>query len=582
MPSLNDLLKQSMLFTATKGGEGLNALVFPYRTPRPTPKTAADLGDGFTAEIVRNNPIWQLSWSPVQPGIFRDITLLSRGMGMDYRMPVTAYESLEFRDVQVVRPAGKLVRLALDPAHMLGAWEGRAGWITPKLSDNFRDPTNIWKLDTRIDSSLLVAFGYRLTGAEPSRLNMAECEALGDDLMPPPGTVRPPVTLTAREGARAVVRVDYPRYIVVVELVLCRENPDFVPGDMVGFARIHPHAMVWSTEALERVETTILMARPRKAMNHGDPAMHSLHKALLVTDTNEVHTKTAELGYPLPWADAIYDYYETDPLGAFGKREPTDQDHPLQRRGEVTLADARFHGVRRIRDAVTRRSPTVKNHRDIYRQPRQGQFDNVHIAPRMRLVMDLPADGRGDVVVADDLPMVFLCLHDCCHMHVRWSAMFDETAINGWKDGVPNVEPGAPAVPENQTVFASFPNEHTLRYRAVAERVGAGDLSVFCHHGLAYAVHHWPDASGLVNANMEKLRVGLNTLAFLQNEPFAYSPDSLLDFSSDSYSWSLFYFRIRCTGIPDDDTPLGWQVFDRLDFDRAKRMLVDVETPDTP
>jgi len=575
MPNLDDLLNRSMLFTVTKGREHADPVRGKFRTSRPVPQTAEDLGGELDEEMVRKNEIWQLSWDPANPGTFTDLTLLFRGMGMDYRMPVTAYDRLEFSEVQVVRVGGQLVNLKLEPEHMIGAWESRAGRISPKLSDHFRNPTSIWKLDTRIDSSVLVAFGFRLSGAQPSPLSMVECDALGDDLMPPPGTVRPPVEFTAREGARAVVRVDYPRYIVVVELVLCRESPDFVPGDMVGFARIHPHAMVWSTEALDRVETTILMARPRKAMNHGDPAMHSRHKALLVTDTNEAHTKTAEVGLPVPWADAIYDYYEVDPVGAFGEREPTDQDHPLQRRGEVTMADARFRGVRRIRDAVTRRSPTVKNDRDIYRFPHQGQFDSVHLAPRMRLVMDLPADGRGEVVVADDLAMVFLCLHDCCHMHVRWSALFDETPINGWKDGMPNAAAGVPAVPENQTVFASFPNEHTLRYRAVAEHVAAGDLSIFCHHGLAYAVDIWPGTRG-----MNGVRRALNVLAFSLDEPFAASPANLLDFddSDEAYGWALFYFQIRFTGVRDAAAPLGWRVFERLDFDREKRMLVRVDS----
>jgi hypothetical protein len=570
MPSLDDLLNRSMLFTATRGREHADPVTGKFRTSRPVPQTAADLGEDLDAETIRSNPIWQFSWDPASPATFTDLTLLSRGMGMDYRLPVTAYDRLAFRDVEVVRTGERRVKLPLEPEYMIGAWEGRVGRISQNLFDKFRNPGNLWKLDTRIDASLLVAFGYRLAGAEPSPLSMVECEALGDDLMPPPGTVRPPVTFTAEEGARAIVRVDYPRYIVAVELVLCRESPDFVPGDMVGFARIHPHALVWSTEALDRVETTILMARPRKAMNHGDSAMHSRHKALLVTDTNEPHTKTAELiDKPLPWADAIYDYYELDPVDAFGEREPTEQDHPLQRRGEVTLADARFHGHRRIRDAVTRRSPTVKNDRDIYRSPRQGQFDNVHIAPRMRLVMDILLDGRGDVVVADDLPMVFLCLHDCCHMHVRWSAMFDEPAVNGWKDGVPNVAPGVPAVPENQTVFASFPNEHTLRYRAVAEAVAAGDLSVFCHHGLAYAVHIWPGLLG-----MSRVRDALNLAAFGLDEPFASAnPLDWIHGKDNSSAWALFYFRVRLTGVRDADTPLGWRLFERLDFDREKCLI---------
>lgn len=565
MPSLDDLLMQSMLFTATHGRAHADPVHEKFRSSRPVPQTAADLGEDLDEETVRNNAIWQMSWDPAAPGTFTDITLLSRGMGMDYRMPVTAYDRLEFREVRAIRTNGASVDLFLDAAHMIGAWEGRVGQIRP-LSDVFHNPRSIWKVPTRIDSSMLVAFGYRLDGPQARALSMVECEVLGQDLMPPPGTPRPRVTFTAREGASAVVRVDYPRYIVVVELVLCRENPDFVPGpDMIGFARIHPHALVWSTEGLERVETTIVMARPRKAMNHGDPAMHTRHKALLVTDTNVSHTEEtfAGIDVPVPVADALYDYYEDSPVSAFAERVPTDDDHPLQRLGEVTLADARFTSKRRIRGAVKRRTAIVSKadeHRDVVKWPRQGQFDNVHLAPRMRLVLDSLGDGRGSIVVDDSLPMVFVCLHDCCHMHVRWSALFDDPAIAGWENGQPNAGPGRPGVPENQTVFASFPTQHTLRYRAVAETVGAGDLTVVCHHGLAYAVHEWPDSAAIIFG----LQNGLDTLAAAYAEPYMGA--------SESDPWALFYFRVRTTGHLTSQVPLEWAVYPRLEFDLARCM----------
>jgi hypothetical protein len=47
-------------------------------------------------------------------------------------------------------------------------------------------------------------------------------------------------------------------------------------------------------------------------------------------------------------------------------------------------------------------------------------------------------------------------------------------------------------VPEKQTVFASFPDSHSLKYRAHANTVEASRWQVFCHHGVGYAVDEWP------------------------------------------------------------------------------------------
>jgi hypothetical protein len=311
---------------------------------------------------------------------------------------------------------------------------------------------------------------------------------------------------------------------------------------------------VWSNEDLERVESTIVMARPKNGMAHRNGAMHRGHKALVVADTNETHEVSAMVQLPIPYTDLLYDYYEADPARVFEGRAPRKSDHPLQRAGEVTLADARFKNKRRISDAVVRRSRHVHDEPDIVKMARQGQFDNVHIAPRMKLTMDLE-DGRGPILVDDDIVMLNMCLHDCCHMHVRWSTFLTDPIIAGWKDGKPNAEPGAPAVPENQTVFASFPNEHSLRYRAVAESVGAGDLTVVCHHGLAYAVDLWPGPAAAVKA--ASLHEGIGAAAALFKEPFWYG--------TANDEWSLFYFRIRYCGAPVG--PSEWQILPRSGFD---------------
>lgn len=545
MPRLYNLLSQSMLFTGTEP-VARKSRATAFRTPDPFPVRAAELPDGLTDTHVRENPIWQFSWDPENPGTFTKVTIRSRGMGMDYGMPAKVYDRVEFRNVKVVRKGGAEVDLYLAPEYMIDAWYAREGAL--RGGDQ-----PLWALSARLDASMMVAFGYKLENGRLTALSKAECDTLGPDLMPAPGHAPRTTEFAARTGVSAWARVDACRYIVVVELVLCRENNDFVPGGLIGFARIHPHAMIWANEKLERVEASIVLARPKKAMVHDSDSMHDAHKALVVADTNQTHEISARMELPLPYTDLLYDYYEVEPTQVFEGRKPRPGDHPRQREGEVTLADARFVRARTISNAIVRRSPHVGKDPDVMKEPRQGQFDNVHIAPRMRLWMDLA--GAGPELVADDLAMLNMCLHDCCHMHVRWSRFLTDPVVCGWKGDSPNVEPGAPAVPENQTIFASFPNEHTLRYRAVAEGVSAGDLTVICHHGLGYAVDQWPGAEHAIFG----LHLTLASLATMFEEPYWNGV------ATDK--WALFYFRVRYCGAPNKGVGNGWVVSPRSEFD---------------
>lgn len=541
MPSLDDLLGQTMLGTAARG---MNLPLVPvpagaFRSPKPLPQTAEDLGGEIDEDTVRRNQIWRFAWDPAQPGTFRRVTINSRGMGMDYGMAATAYDSIEFSEIAVVRQDGTSVDLLLDPEHFIGAWWTHQGAIA-------ESSTSLWPLAARVDSSLVAVFAYQIDCDKAQPLSAEACAELGDTLIPRAELGPRVLDFLAGEAAQTWVCVGPARYVVAVELVLHKETNNFVPGGFIGFARIHPHAIVWSNEDTRRACASILMTRPRLAMAHGD-AMGQVHRALVVTDTNEIHDPTAWLGMPLPTTDRLYDYYETEPATRFAGRTPTSSDHPEQRRGEITLADARHRRTRIIADAIRRHSPLVKSDPDIFKQPRQGQFDNVHIAPRMNLVMNFP---NGDTRQHRDVVMLNACLHDCTHMHVRWGLHLTDPSVLGWKDGRPNVEPGVPAVPENQTVFASFPNEHSLRYRAIAEGNRAGDPVVFCHHGLGYACDEWPTASA--RAANTTMRGTLVRLAREFEEP---------DWNGDPNDpWAEFYFRVRYCG--SRDTPKLRSTFD--------------------
>jgi hypothetical protein len=559
MPSYAQLLEDSMLFTAARGHGMVEPVEISGSFTAPKPAPLKEFKD--SVDILLKNPIWHFEYDPGKPATFRNLTVKSRGMGMNYSMAASAYEKVMFKDARIVRADGAKVDLPLTPAYVVGNWWLRTGKIPESGS-------GLWQLEALTDTSVLVAFAYQLVCGEVVPLPLEEIETLGEAFMPDqtPEAFR----MIVRRQAEALVCIGPARYLVLAELVLCKERPDFVPGGLIGMARIHPHAMLISNEDLLSFECTVDMARKPHAMNHGDPEMDKVHKALVVCDTNTPNTPLPVPNHlPFPYTDIIYDYYETDPVTAFKNRDPAPRfdepdanfpdypgDHPRQRAGEVTLADKRFPATRWIPKAVRRTSlkllPTGPAYEPIVKFPRQGQFDNVHIAPRMRAIFE----GADGPVTLDEIVMLFVCLHDCVHMHVRWGGFAGndtEKIIRGWKNGLPFQEAGVPAVPENQTVFASFPNQHSLRYRALAENVPAGRWQVVNHHGSAYAVDVWPEAE-ITTFGMRKL---IESYAQSFDEPYV---KEMLG------GWPAFYWRIRWGG------KYGEPPVQRLSFDLQRCM----------
>ena len=538
MPALKDLLAQSMLFTGARaaGKQAIpiskDASAFHTPVPKPT-KLNDDQEVDEQVEIVQRNAIWRFSWDPAAPGTFQDVFVAARGMGMNYKMESKVFDKVEFRSVQVKRPNDELVDLILDPAHTIGAWWLLGGEIEESAA-------GLWRLEARLDCSMLVAFGFQLVGDRVEPLTAEDCDEYGDDLIP--AVDRPPLLrFIAGEAPSAYVCVGPARYIVLVELVLCKERSDFVPGDMIGFARIQPHAFIWSNETLQHAEVSIVTARPRIGMACGEGMTEKIG-GLIVADTNDVHSASAKGGKPIPYTDNMYDYYETEPYTKFRERSPKAWDHPLQQRGEVTLADARFKSERINEDAVDRKTLLIHNSRDVRKCRRQGQFDNVHLAARMKVEFTTYEIGaQPQKVVLDDIVMINMCLHDCVHMHVRWGEFLGGKILSGWGPAGPYTKAGAPGVPPNQTVFASFPNKHTLKYRAVAEDVKAGAMQVFCHHGSAYAVDQWPTkmASTLVNGLLGEIAAE----ALATQDAYA---------GEIPFGWLEFYWRVRWTGTAEN------------------------------
>jgi hypothetical protein len=541
--SLDDLLAHTLVRTAARetGVETLRVDAFEVRRPRPDP-IPDDLDDEERIPIVRGNQLWQWAHGPT-PGIFHHITCRSRGMGMNYQHAMPVADAVVFDYVRIKRPE-KLgwIELPLHDPFVLHREflprgfvpEGRSGW---------------WPCKLPLDASGIVVLGY---------------QALGDAIVPitdraileSPAFIPNPkdpafLRFVAGEQNEAVAVIDHHRYLVVLEFATGREDNTFVAGLPMGFARLHPLVWVVSSEKLDAVEVQTTIQRPKKTVSHGDPTMMDEIKAMATTDTNQNVMAT---WYPedkaLMWWDTFFSAVEDDAYQAFKDREPQiyangSQDHPLQKTGEVTLTDPRYTNVRTIRRAILRlRLEPSHEYDSVTKLPRQGQFDNIHMAPRMQIIFRKrkwpTAEDLGEVTL-DNIAMAPFCAHDCLHLHARWGIAHKEKSFRGFSGATPHMIAGGTCVPTNQVVFASFPGSSTVRLRCVAENVLPGEPQIFNHHGLGYVCDIWPGGELLI----ESIKTTIDLYALNLGEPYPYMPD-------DGDGWAKLYWRLRYGGRGDE------------------------------
>jgi hypothetical protein len=588
MPKLDALLEATLLRTACHQTDTAPINVIKrFECPKPHPVFPEKSLNSTTGEhIIRNNHIWH--WMNAgTPGAFYKVTVRSRGMGMKYNMPVPVADAVVFDSVRVQRKATgpndpPWIDLPIRDEFVLAREFIRDGWIEDGKS-------SWWPIQLPVDASCMVVLGYELAeGDIPVPLKDKDSQFL--DSFMPKKKAKGVFGFFAKDHKDAVVVVGPTKFVVVLEFVTVREDNTYVPPGAIGFARMFPLTWVMSSEAMGRIEIQTTVQRPKKGMSHDDPTMDDVIVPLVTADVNQDHVPIWPDDKHLPWWDAFFEYYETNAYTAFKGRDPTSFDHPLMRPGEISFVDNRHVEKRRIKDCVYRHvvgtPPDALAIGDSVKQPRQGQFDNIHMAPRMLLTFAKDVDdeeanrlisaieagggsarknasktGTGFDVTLTDIVMAPFCIHDCLHFHTRWSTGHHVKALRGFSGFSPHMVRGATAVPENQSVFVSFPKQYMLRYRAIAEGVEAGDWQVFCHHGFGYVCDAWPGNAATNQPPGELLlngiKLAINMAAVGNDEPFSL-PD-------DGDGWSRLYWRLRFGG--EDD-----QVVERLTFDLEKCM----------
>ncbi|MBL4687953.1 MAG: hypothetical protein JKY37_25405 [Nannocystaceae bacterium] len=466
MPGLREILSETLIFRAAQGiGKDLYASALTPGTaiaqaaPRPT--------DSDDEDVLRDNNIWEFASNA--PDTFTDCRLKKRHADRYMGHLHTVFDKIKFDGLRVTTRSGHKVSLPLSDKFL-------ACFFT--LDDGKVDEADLkgyWQLPHRVDRARMYVFGYELRDGSLVPITKDEMDKLGEDLMPS-RDLAAGLAVMLLPGTTVKVQLAAPRFVVCVGVTCCKEKNDWEPGELLGAARLFPHTMVVSNVDLDRVESSLLCVRPPRSMVH-DPEMQADVRAILFTDTNDDRSVGLKPGPPLPIWDNIFDYYELDAANAFAgiPLKFVDRD-----RGERVITG----GIRRAS-----RAAFAKTESDFYqsgdnpfrKMAGQGEFDNLHLAPRMKFTHPLKQSTvlHGSITVGKreftDIVMAPFCVHDCLHMHTRWGVAGDGLTapanpkpMKGFVGYKPYAQDAAPMVPFDQDVYVSVNANHEFAYRAVA------------------------------------------------------------------------------------------------------------------
>lgn len=368
------------------------------------------------------------------------------------------------------------------------------------------------------------------------------------------------------------------RIVVMCTLTLCKESSDYSPGGAGGSARLYPHILTRSTVPLSSVSATIQMQRPSatKIVGGGSCSCSEMKeeiRPLLVTDADSGNEQDVLPMAPSIFWNSLFNYY-------YAIDDPKDGFYG------VGIRAARVDGRSRDTGDGPQASPMIerrlsRNRSRVTRALYQGEFDNIHLAPRMSLKTAWSAKvGEKSVPLSDlsqiaawrldSIPMAPFCVHDCFHMHWRWADFADRSQFGFMPKGVeglpisvdgvnhPNLVAGATMVPPNQDVTVWLLNPSGFNYACVAHDAALDEWQVFCHHGAGYAVH----VGTPMNMSRQLDLLDFAIRSRLNDNPTGDSSNvTFFDAAGDeikpSASWAAFYWHIHYCfdGDPDVDLP---------------------------
>jgi len=518
--------------------------------------------------------LWAWKHDASDPAVVKDVWCRVRDAGF---ISHKVFESIEWghedadtreykKQVRVVLTSGTAVELPLNVEFIQAKWVVTDGVIE-------EDQTELWRLPSRLDKGLVVAFVYELDESNVPRPWKPKPSDPGyDDLKdaldaaretgiqslarkPQPAPKEPDRSseerpyvfaswtafeeesaakswgsrirrgqLMPRRAAQAVVAGEVPskqaaevgptRILLVLSLSTCRERSDFEPAGFVGMARIYPHIMAIASAPLRSIEASIRYNRPaattlRETVDGVPGAELACHgtyhvsngaiSSVLIADANDRSFRDLAMPIPapLPFWSNLFGYYVSNGHAAVGNDSM-----------KVVRTDRR---ERRERDDLVRRDIVLSvnpfDYSWLKKEARQGELDNIHMAPSMRIVgvthvqigggraVDIRDPAVQKRLCMDEVYMAPFCAHDCLHTHWRWGTELTVKTSLGWGATGPYTTAGSPMVPLNQDVrlwlrAANLSTYHvtTGRPDGSADDIPAAEWQVMMHHGSAYAV----------------------------------------------------------------------------------------------
>jgi hypothetical protein len=519
--------------------------------------------------------VWRWKHAGGSPSIIGDVYARSRSSKYkSYKVLDSIEFGLETADakgalkanIRVTNPAGKQIELPLTKDFVACKFATNGGTI-------LKDQTALWKLPARLDQGLVIALIYTLPASgDPAPMTAADAAALKDEFMPSGAAA---VAAGADVHGQATANVSDARVLVILSFATCKQGDDFAPGSLVGAGRVYPHILVMASLPLAKIEATVRLNRPQKTTTEDDevePPADIATKSPIVyiagdvnkqfdgadccsgpinsvffTDANEMSELWPMPGPPPPFWPHFFAYYLLEPFQIHGNRTFNMVSH-LPANCTTREADG----------LITRYLAMGKGaYTKIKKLPYQGEFDNVHMAPKMVLhnvqkvthvsettrkehdTTAVETDVDMGTLHLDDISMAPFCAHDCLHTHWRWGKDDTDAAQCGFDGMIPYAKPGKPLVPDNQTVqvWLSAPNQFTYTATVWAfpnQPVANGQWQVIFHHGSAYALD-------IVAFNLAySAKIGVEALA---GEPRFTAADGTV--ITAPQSWSLFYWRLR-------------------------------------
>jgi hypothetical protein len=512
MGNVLDFLEDTMLAAAARGSIPRKLLAgrddlfdFPFLI-KSSPKRKSDSTDDEDAAI------WGYGLPTIGNGVhLRDLTC--RVSSMDY-MTMGVCDSIDWGPVTFTSAyTSSPVTLPLEPDYL---------WLSHVLPEGaVTGKDQYWKLPAKTDQSWEMIFGYEFP----------QFDKIGDPL-PMPKTLKQYFGDRGAERSSRVavsppglqqsntLRIGPLRILVVVTLICCKQRYDFDPGGGLGAGRFFPMIMVVSNHDLKTVTGKVTIARPPQVkMIPDDPAQANKHchsdpqGATVMMDSEEM---TKDLGVafftdsnksfrgliPPPDWGTLFDYYDVSPPpGPYVCAVPwKDRSRRTVPGAEVVRTDPPFYTREKDGwagppddDPPSNRPPVSVRREKIMKAAGQGEFDNLHIAPKMVVRPEFVTSTRvpkEKLIGLDKITMAPFCFHDCMHMHVRWGADFSDAQNRGWvNDETPNALAGAPLVPPNQKVILNLLSSTSFEYIAEAQGVRAGTWQIMLHHGASYALN---------------------------------------------------------------------------------------------